>query len=65
VICQFVRSARKTPGNPEDILYMNAGEYVEKGTRKIICRKDINNIISIYRERKKAEIFSILLRLNL
>jgi len=55
----------KTPGNLEDVLYMNTGGYLEKGPRNKICQKDTNNILSTYRERKRAEIFSVLLRLNL
>jgi type I restriction enzyme M protein len=44
--------------NPDNILFINASEYFERGTQNILRQTDIDRIIETYRERKEIEKYS-------
>lgn len=55
---------KKCRENPEDVLFINAAEYYERGTQNTLRSEDIDRIISTYRERKEVEKYSSLATLE-
>lgn len=55
---------KKCRENPEDVLFINAAEHFERGTQNVLRQKDIDKIISTYRERKEVEKYSSLATLE-
>jgi type I restriction enzyme M protein len=55
---------KKCRENPDNILFINAAEYFERGTQNILRPQDIDQIISTYRERKTIEKYSSLATLD-
>ncbi len=49
---------KKCRENPENILFINAAEYFERGTQNILRPEDIDRIISTYRQRTEIEKYS-------
>jgi type I restriction enzyme M protein len=56
---------KKCRENPENVLFINASDYYERGTQNILRNEDIERIISTYQERKVVEKFSSLATLEL
>ncbi|KUJ63940.1 restriction endonuclease subunit M [Flavobacteriaceae bacterium CRH] len=55
---------KKCRENPENVLFINAGEYFERGTQNVLRNDDIDRIITTYRERKEIEKYSSLATLD-
>jgi type I restriction enzyme M protein len=55
---------KKCRENPENVLFINAAEFYERGTQNILRPEDIDRIISTFRERKEVEKFSSLASLE-
>jgi type I restriction enzyme M protein len=49
---------KKCREQPENIIFINASEYFERGTQNILRVSDIDRIIKTYRERKEIEKYS-------
>ena len=49
---------------PNDVLFINAAEYFERGTQNTLRQKDIDRIVSTYRERKESNKYSRLATLK-
>jgi type I restriction enzyme M protein len=55
---------KKCKENPNDVLFINAAEYFERGTQNKLRQEDIDRIVSTYRERKVIEKYSSLATLD-
>jgi len=55
---------KKCRENPDNVLFINAAEYFERGTQNILRTEDIDRIISTYRERKEVGKYSSLATLE-
>ena len=55
---------KKCRETPDNVLFINAAEHFERGTQNTLRPKDIELIISTYRERKEVEKYSSLATLN-
>jgi type I restriction enzyme M protein len=55
---------KKCRENPNNVLFINASEYFERGTQNILRNDDIDRIITTYRERKEVEKYSSLATLE-
>lgn len=55
---------KKCRENPENVLFINASEYFERGTQNTLRPEDIDRIISTYRERTEVEKYSSLASLE-
>lgn len=55
---------KKCKENPNDVLFINAAEYFERGTQNKLRQEDINRIVTIYRERKEIAKYSCLATLD-
>lgn len=55
---------KKCRENPDDVLFINAAEYFERGTQNLLRPSDIDKIISTYRERKEVSKYSSLATLE-
>ncbi len=55
---------KKCRENPENVLFINASEYFERGTQNILRPSDIDRIITTLRERKQIEKYSHLATLK-
>lgn len=55
---------KKCRENPENVLFINAAKYFERGTQNTLRPEDIDRIISIYRERNEVEKYSSLATLD-
>jgi type I restriction enzyme M protein len=49
---------KKCKENPDDILFINASAYFERGTQNVLRQTDIDRIVETYRERKEVEKYS-------
>lgn len=49
---------KKCRENPDNILFINASEYFERGTQNVLRQTDIDRIIETYRERRKIDKYS-------
>jgi type I restriction enzyme M protein len=55
---------KKCRENPDNVLFINAAEYFERGTQNMLRPEDIDRIISTYRERKEVDKYSSLATLE-
>lgn len=55
---------KKCRENPEDVLFINAAEYFERGTQNTLRQEDIDRIIDTYRNRKEVPKYSSLASLE-
>ena len=55
---------KKCRENPENILFINAAEYFERGTQNTLRQTDIDRIIDTYRNRKEIAKYSSLATLT-
>ena len=55
---------KKCRENPDNVLFINAAEYFERGTQNMLRPEDIDRIITTYRERKEVEKYSSLATLE-
>ena len=51
---------KKCRENPENVLFIDSSKHFERGTQNILRPKDIEKIITTYRERKKIDKYSYL-----
>ncbi len=56
---------KKCRENPENVLFINAADYFERGTQNLLRSSDIDRIITTYRERVEVEKYSFLATLKL
>ena len=56
---------KKCRENPNNVLFINAAEYFERGTQNMLRPEDIDRIIDTYRERKEIEKYSSLVSLDI
>jgi type I restriction enzyme M protein len=55
---------KKCRENPNDVLFINASEYFERGTQNILRLDDIDRIIDTYRQRNEKDKYSHLATLQ-
>ena len=55
---------KKCRENPEEVLFINAAEYFERGTQNMLRQEDIDRIIDTYRKRKVVDRYSSLATLK-
>jgi len=55
---------KKCRENPENILFIDSSKHFERGTQNILRPKDIEKIITTYRERKEIDKYSYLAPLS-
>jgi type I restriction enzyme M protein len=55
---------KKCRENPDNVLFINAAEYYERGTQNLLRDEDVDRIVSTYQERREIEKFSSLATLE-
>ena len=55
---------KKCKEHPDDVLFINAAEYFERGTQNTLRQADVDRIVTTYRERKEIEKYSSLVTLD-
>jgi type I restriction enzyme M protein len=55
---------KKCREQPENVLFINASEFFERGTQNVLRETDIENIIFTYRERKVVDRYSYIATLK-
>lgn len=55
---------KKCRENPNDVIFINAAEYFERGTQNIMRPSDIDKIITTYRERRVVDKYSYIATLQ-